>query len=62
MSLGLLSSLVLLPLLGALLVLALPEDFKSSYKWISIVINALNLLTLFSLYSGYKFNIPDYQF
>lgn len=58
----LLSTLIFLPLTGALLVLFLPESFRSSYKWVAVIVSILNLLNVLTIYSAFDTANGGYQF
>lgn len=62
MSTILLSTLIFLPLTGALLVLLLPESFRSSYKWVAVVVSILNLLNVLTIYGAFDTSSGGYQF
>ncbi len=59
---GQLSSLVFLPLIGAALILLLPEVYKASFKWINLVCNILNLISVLTLYGSFDRTEASYQF
>jgi NADH-quinone oxidoreductase subunit M len=58
----LLSTLIFLPLVGSLLILLLPDSFRSSYKWIAVVVSILNLLNVLTVYSAFDTAKGGYQF
>lgn len=58
----LLSTLIFLPLFGAAIVLVLPDTFRDSYKWITLIISILNLLNVFAIYSSFDTANGGYQF
>lgn len=62
MSSFLLSTLIFLPLIGAGIILLLPDTFRTTFKWIALLISVLNLLNIFSLYSSFDTANGAYQF
>lgn len=62
MSSFLLSTLIFLPLIGAGIILLLPDTFRTTFKWIALLISVLNLLNILSLYSSFDTSVGAYQF
>lgn len=58
----LLSTLIFLPIIGSVLIFILPETYRTSFKWVTIIISVLNLLSATSLYGAFDRQITDYQF
>ncbi|WP_337044532.1 complex I subunit 4 family protein [Emticicia sp. 17c] len=58
----LLSTLIFLPIGAAVLVLLLPNAYKDSFKWISILVSIINLLNIFSLYNSFDRQLTSFQF
>lgn len=58
----LLSTLIFLPIVGAAFVMVLPDSFKNSFKWISLIISILNLINAISLYGAFDDKTSDFQF
>lgn len=58
----LLSTLVFLPIIAAALVLLLPNAYKDSFKWISILVSIINLLNIFTLYNTFDRSLSTFQF
>ncbi len=59
---GLLSSLIILPLIASMVILLLPESYKGSYRWISLIVQILLLINLGTLIGGFETNHTGYQF
>ncbi len=62
MNSGLLTSLIFLPLVGAGIILLLPDVYKASFKWINLICNVLNLINALTLYGSFNKTEPSYQF
>ncbi|RYU94908.1 complex I subunit 4 family protein [Emticicia agri] len=58
----LLSTLIFLPIIAAALVLLLPNAYKDSFKWISILVSIINLLNIFTLYNTFDRKLTSFQF
>ncbi|MBA4849118.1 NuoM family protein [Emticicia sp. BO119] len=58
----LLSTLIFLPVIAAALVLLLPNAYKDSFKWISILVSIINLLNIFTLYNTFDRKLTSFQF
>ncbi|AFK04588.1 proton-translocating NADH-quinone oxidoreductase, chain M [Emticicia oligotrophica DSM 17448] len=58
----LLSTLIFLPILGSAMVLLLPSSYRDSFKWISVIVNVINLLNIITLYNNFDRQVSDYQF
>ncbi|GAB3514575.1 complex I subunit 4 family protein [Emticicia fontis] len=58
----LLSTLIFLPIIAAALVLLLPNAYKDSFKWISILVSIINLLNIFTLYNTFDRKLSTFQF
>lgn len=58
----LLSTLIFLPIFGSVLIFILPDAYKGSFKWLSVIIGVLNLLNATSLYGSFDRQITEYQF
>lgn len=56
-----LSSLILLPLIGSLLILLLPKVYKTSYKWITLITQILLLINVFTVLGIFDKQNPEYQ-
>ncbi len=59
---GLLSSLIILPLIASMVILLLPESYKGSYRWISLISQILLLINIGTLIGGFEANHTGYQF
>jgi NADH-quinone oxidoreductase subunit M len=59
---GLLSSLILLPLIASFIVLMLPEVYKSAYKWISLITQILLLINIGTVVGAFDPQKNGYQF
>lgn len=59
---GILSSLILLPLLGSLLILILPRAYKTFYKWICLITQILLLINVMTILGLFDRENPEYQF
>jgi NADH-quinone oxidoreductase subunit M len=57
----LLSTLIFLPIFGSVLVFILPDAYRTSFKWITVIICVLNLLSTTSLYGTFDRQFADYQ-
>lgn len=57
-----LSSLIVLPLVGALLILLLPKAYKNFYKWIVLIAQVLLMINVSTLLGLYDQQQTDYQF
>lgn len=58
----LLSTLIFLPVIAAALVLLLPNAYKDSFKWISVLVSIINLLNIFTLYNTFDRKLTSFQF
>ena len=58
----LLSTLIFLPIIAAALVLLLPNAYKDSFKWISLLVSIINLLNIFTLYNTFDRKLTSFQF
>lgn len=58
----LLSTLIFLPIISAALVLLLPNAYKDSFKWISVLVSIINLLNIFTLYNTFDRKLTSFQF
>lgn len=58
----LLTSLIFLPFAGALLVLLLPNTYRDSFRWISVLVNVINLLNALTIFNTFDREINEYQF
>ncbi len=58
----LLSTLIFLPIIASVLVLLLPNAYKESFKWISVLVSIINLLNILTLYSTYDKQLTGFQF
>jgi NADH-quinone oxidoreductase subunit M len=59
---GLLSSLIILPLIASIVILLLPESYKGSYRWIALIVQILLLINTGTLIGGFEANHTGYQF
>ena len=59
---GLISTLILLPLFASVLILVLPESYKGSYKWISLITLILMFINLGTVLKGFDIKVPTYQY
>ena len=59
---GLLSSLIILPLIASIIVLLLPAAYKASYRWISLITQILLLINIGTLIGGFNPQKNGYQF
>lgn len=59
---GILSSLIILPLIGALVILLLPKVYKNSFKWICLIIQILSLISIFTILNLFDKQQAGYQF
>ncbi len=59
---GILSSLIVLPLLGALVILILPKAYKIFYKWICLITQILLMINVTTILGLFDRENPDYQF
>jgi NADH-quinone oxidoreductase subunit M len=59
---GLLNSLILIPLIAAIIILVLPEVYKVSFKWIALVAQALILISTVTIWTAFDSTKTDYQF
>ncbi len=57
----LLSTLIFLPLAASALVLFLPNSYKDSFKWITLLVTVVNLLSIFSVYTLFDKQNGDFQ-
>jgi NADH-quinone oxidoreductase subunit M len=58
----LLSTLIFLPIFGAFIIVVLPESFRSSYKWIALIISILNLINALTIFGAFNTSVSGYQF
>ncbi len=58
---GILSSLIILPLVGSLLIMILPPVYKNFYKWICLIIQILLLINVLTILGLFDRANPDYQ-
>lgn len=58
----LLSSLIFLPLVVGFILLFLPEVYKKTFQWITLITSLVNLLTVFTLYVNFDTTQMTYQF
>ncbi|MBX2952714.1 MAG: NADH-quinone oxidoreductase subunit M [Leadbetterella sp.] len=59
---GILSSLILLPLLGSLLIVILPKAYKVFYKWICLITQILLLINVTTILGLFDRTKSEYQF
>jgi NADH-quinone oxidoreductase subunit M len=59
---GLLSSLILLPLIASFIVLMLPEVYKAAYRWISLTTQILLLINIGTIIGAFDPKKNGYQF
>jgi NADH-quinone oxidoreductase subunit M len=59
---GLLSSLIILPLIASFVILLLPESYKGSYRWISLITQILLLINIGTLLGSFEPDHLGYQF
>jgi NADH-quinone oxidoreductase subunit M len=59
---GLLSSLIILPLIASFVILLLPESYKGSYRWISLITQVLLLINIGTLLGAFEPEHVGYQF
>lgn len=59
---GLISTLILLPIFASVLILVLPDSYKASYKWISLLTLIFMFINLGTLIKGFDIKVPNYQF
>ena len=59
---GLLNSLLIIPMVAAMLILFLPEVYRVSFKWISLITQILIMINVITIASNYVSSDPGYQF
>ena len=59
---GLLSSLIILPLIASIIILLLPESYKGSYRWISLITQILLIVNVGTLIGSFEPNHVGYQY
>ncbi len=59
---GLLNSLLIIPMVAAMLILVLPEVYRVSFKWISLIAQILIMINVITIASNYVSSVAGYQF
>ena len=59
---GLLSSLIILPLIASIMILLLPSTYKASYRWISLITQILLVINVGTVLGAFDKTKSGYQF